>query len=733
MSLLAIIVSLLLVFLTITTIVQALRIKGNYLAISLMENIITNHLKIQKIEKDFLQQDVVNTDFFLTKSSHNTKRLDSIHQNSKLLIGQLTNNKTITSIEQERLLEKINEGFATVSQKFDILDDAIFRKGFKDYGLEGEMREKIHTVEKSIANADNLKLQVMMLTLRRHEKDFLLRNDMSYRTKFDEVALNFLALTANDKSDFSKEVTSNIKAYQTSFHKLVEIQTQLGFGTNKGIINELSVENEKLANDLSKLQDQIKEGASNQITRSINVIVVIALIFFTLILLIIFRVSKYINKSINHLKEYITKLGKGELPNKIESKNDDEIGDMVNSINVLTQNLKNTKEFAIEVGNGNLETEVNVFNNEGDLGNSLVEMRNRLLKVSKERELFEVENQQRNWVNEGIARFSEILRLNHQTMEDIAYQLLSSLIDYLEANQGAIYLVADKVDESEPTILELVSAIAYGRRKHIKDSVEIGEDIIGRCAYELKTIYMTDVPDNFIKITSGLGTANPRAVLVVPFVLHDQIFGVLEIASFKNFEKFHIDFAERIAVNIATTISHVKINKNTERLLRQAQIQSEEIASQEEELRQNMEEMQATQEESARRESELTSTLFVYNSAIATLKTDFRGIIIFANDLATSIIGINHETIIGRKISSVFNSSEDFDEHSNLWNEVIGGEISSNEITLSSRITNKKFLVKFFPQTSSNNLNTIIYILIFEQGIKHKKLFIDENELIGNS
>ncbi len=733
MSLLAIIVSLLLVFLTITTIVQALRIKGNYLAISLMENIITNHLKIQKFEKDFLQQDVVNTDFFLTKSSHNTKSLDSIHQNSKLLIGQLTNNKTINSIEQERLLEKINEGFATVSQKFDILGEAIFQKGFKDYGLEGEMREKIHNVEKSLSNADNLKLQVMMLTLRRHEKDFLLRNDMSYRTKFDEVALNFLALTANDQSDFSKEVTANLKAYQTSFHKLVEIQTQLGFGTNKGIINELSVENEKLANDLSKLQDQIKEGASNQITRSINVIVVIALIFFMLILLIIFRVSKYINKSINHLKEYITKLGKGELPNKIESKNDDEIGDMVNSINVLTQNLKNTKEFAIEVGNGNLETEVNVFNNEGDLGNSLVEMRNRLLKVSKERELFEVENQQRNWVNEGIARFSEILRLNHQTMEDIAYQLLSSLIDYLEANQGAIYLVADKLDESEPTILELVSAIAYGRRKHIKDRVEIGEDIIGRCAYELKTIYMTDVPDNFIKITSGLGTANPRAVLVVPFVLHDQIFGVLEIASFKNFEKFHIDFAERIAVNIATTISHVKINKNTERLLRQAQIQSEEIASQEEELRQNMEEMQATQEESARRETEINSTLLVYNSTIATIKTDFRGIIIFANDLAASIIGINHETIIGRKISSVFNSNEDFDEHSSLWDEIMSGEINCKEAILNSSSNARQFSGKFIPQRTDNEFNTIIYLLLFEKVMTYQKLVLDEQEIFGNS
>ena len=119
-----------------------------------------------------------------------------------------------------------------------------------------------------------------------------------------------------------------------------------------------------------------------------------------------------------------------------------------------------------------------------------------------------------------------------------------------------------------------------------------------------KTIYITDVPDDYIKITSGLGTSNPNCVLIVPCSLNDEVYGVIELAAFTPLKSFEIEFVEKLGESIASTISSVRISEKTTKLLKASQIQSEELAAQEEELRQNLEEMETTQEDLKRQMSE---------------------------------------------------------------------------------------------------------------------------------
>lgn len=179
-------------------------------------------------------------------------------------------------------------------------------------------------------------------------------------------------------------------------------------------------------------------------------------------------------------------------------------------------------------------------------------------------------------------------------MTDFSNVVIKNLVRYLEANQGAIFIINDE------NMIELTAAFAYERRRSLEKQIQIGEGIVGRCVQENETIYMTDIPENYINITSGLGQDTPGCLLVVPLKLNEEVFGVVEIASFKEFGKYQVDFVEKIGESIASTIQRVKINISTSKLLKESEDKSNRLAEQEEEMRQSIEEMQAAQEQTMR-------------------------------------------------------------------------------------------------------------------------------------
>ena len=222
----------------------------------------------------------------------------------------------------------------------------------------------------------------------------------------------------------------------------------------------------------------------------------------------------------------------------------------------------------------------------------------RLVEEAQENE------QKRNWASEGIARISEIIRSNKNN-EETFDKLIAEIVKYMKVNQGGLFVVQEKQEEGENEILiNLVSCYAYDRKKYVGKSFIPGQGLIGQAYLEGDYIYMTEIPQNYVKITSGLGDANPTSILIMPLKVNDITEGIIELASFEMMEEYQISFLEKLGEAIASFIQNDRVNRQTKRLLEESIQSSEELKAQEEEMKQNMEELAATQEEMYRKEKE---------------------------------------------------------------------------------------------------------------------------------
>ncbi|MBD0261004.1 MAG: GAF domain-containing protein, partial [Cytophagales bacterium] len=222
------------------------------------------------------------------------------------------------------------------------------------------------------------------------------------------------------------------------------------------------------------------------------------------------------------------------------------------------------------------------------------------------------------WTSEGLAAFGEIMRSGHE-FKALCGDVLARAVHYLHANQGALFLT--RTDEAEGVTLQLSACYAYNRKKHLEKTVQPGQGLVGQAYLEGEVIYLTEVPREYVAITSGLGEAVPDSILIVPLKVNGVIEGVLELAAFGPYEPFEIAFAVKLAEDIAATLATVRTAERTRQLLEQSQAQAEEMRAQEEEMLQNMEEMRATQEEFHRTEREYRQQVATLQQAVADLET----------------------------------------------------------------------------------------------------------------
>ncbi len=375
--------------------------------------------------------------------------------------------------------------------------------------------------------------------------------------------------------------------------------------------------------------------------------IIVAIIGFIVLALVIWYISKGISIPLIKTAETIKELAKGNISidKKLEVKGNDEISDISNSLNTLIDGLENNIQFALEIGRGNLEYNFELSSNQDVLGSALMNMRKSLKQAAQDEAKRKSEDKRLNWATQGAAKFAELMRENTDKLSEFSYNIISNLVRYLEASQGGLFIINN--NKKDDVFIELSASYAYDRRKYIDKKIRMGVGLVGRCINEQETIYMTDFPEDYLNIASGLGQSTPQSILLVPILFNQKVFGVIEMASFKKMEQYQIKFVERIGESIGSTISNVKMNEQTAKLLEESRIQSEELVAQEEEMRQNMEEMKTTQEELERKAMDFEGIINALNGVTLVAEFDMQGRLIEINRDFLRLLNTSKDAMLG--------------------------------------------------------------------------------------
>ncbi len=306
----------------------------------------------------------------------------------------------------------------------------------------------------------------------------------------------------------------------------------------------------------------------------------------------------------------------------------------------------------------------------------------KLKEYIEENERNKILESQRTWAATGTANFSQILRAN-EGLSDLGDAIVYELVKYLEANQAALFMDLNDTNP-ENAYLEMLACYAYDRKKFLQKRIQPGEGMVGQVYLERKYVYTDKIPNDYLKITSGLGISNPKYLLLMPLIANDEIEGVLEIASFNPFEDYKIAFVEKIAEDIASMITSVKISENTKKLLSMSQINTEQLRSQEEEMRQNIEEMLATQEELGRKKIEIEARSEILDLIIDTIPfpvflKDNEGRYKMINNAEAKLFGKMKSEIIGKDDSHFVSDKIELEQIRNTDQSVI---LSKNSLEL---------------------------------------------------
>ncbi len=431
-------------------------------------------------------------------------------------------------------------------------------------GLYGALRQAAHEIEEVIK--DNPSLYASLLLIRRHEKDFMLRRSDAYYTRFMTTLSDLRGQLIFSDLDFETlaKVQASLRAYVQAFDTLSQQERDIGLKQNQGLHGVMGEKIAEAEAVFAGVRDQLQSELDEHIRQAELVSTVIVLSVMAALTLILMLLTQDLVRRLQRAVDSASALGAGHWDQAIEVGRQDELGALLTALETMRHELiaKTAK----------IEADGRLKSRQAELGHVLQGVK-------------EV-----NTLSEDVIRY---------------------LTPTLQCQVGTLYVL-----EGE----QLKFAAGYGVESAAirQRSFEVGEGLIGQCAYNRELMRVRHVPADYLSILSGTGASAPGTLLIAPLIWNDQLFGAVELGSLgepdQDTETLLEQMSEAIAIALNAALVRVRMAKvleeaweKTELLEKQKQEteaarqileeQAAQLQASEEELRVQQEELQAQQEE----------------------------------------------------------------------------------------------------------------------------------------
>ncbi len=409
-------------------------------------------------------------------------------------------------------------------------------------------------------------------------------------------------------------------------------------------------------------------------------IITIFVLFWALATSIVLLSNWFSAKLFNKVRYFIYQVAEGKVPKKHSSRlvskfEPQELVDMEHVINEIIDHQHSRIDCLEKLISDGFDANIAIERGKDFEGDLLLQLQEKLADKETSDKSRKVEMEHSDWINKGITKFIEILRFHGQERKVLAYNIISNLVKYVGAIQGAIYFTNE--EDPDNIKLELSACYAYEKQKLIEQTFSVDDGLLGRAYHENRVINLTDLPPGYIKIVSGLGDAQPSNLIIVPLIFNQKNSGMLELASFKKFEEYQVTFLSRIAESIASAISGLKISERTETLLQRSQEQSKLMKIQEVEMRRNLQEMRRLKEEAENKDSEMRGLFRAVDSTSLVTQYDKDGTILHVNSRMLDLLQVSEDDLVGRNHADISSFKPNDKNYRKFWEDLRHGQSRS--------------------------------------------------------
>jgi len=342
--------------------------------------------------------------------------------------------------------------------------------------------------------------------------------------------------------------------------------------------------------------------------------------------------------------------------NKGETLRKDEVGQLHEAINGISKALKEITDVSNAIAGGDFSKTVKLKSEKDFLAKSINQMNGILKQKKVQEDLRKNDELKQKWFNNGVSMVSEVLKTSQSDTSVLADKIIKNLVEYLDIALGGIYL--KELSDEKKITYRLTAAYAYSEKKFVDQQFHSGESLVGSCAAEKRMIYMSNIPDNYVKVFSGLGESAPRSLILLPLINNNEVFGVMELASLNKITETEQEFLQKIAENIANTLSLTQISSQTADLFEKTEAQAIELEKRDMEMTDTLNKLKELQKKTEISEAEVRAKISAMDNTLLVIEYTTDGVLLEANEKFLNTMNYSMDEIKGINVIDLLNENE---------------------------------------------------------------------------